>query len=191
MDDRHAVAKYILGCLTCKAKRLKCDEVKPTCQQCQKRNVPCGGYKKDFKWRAFEETAFAPKLESPSKGKKSKGVHGATLRGINAKIYQVQYALTHFLEILGVQLQRYLVPLSAMAQHSRSQPINFLRNLEYQRNHTIPSLIKAGLIPCLSTILHMFPIDMGYRPFNIRITHSQFQPPAPFPCLTMPLLFHR
>lgn len=72
MDDRHAVAKYILGCLTCKAKRLKCDEVKPTCQQCQKRNVPCGGYKKDFKWRAFEETAFAPKLESPSKGKKSK-----------------------------------------------------------------------------------------------------------------------
>ncbi|KAL2062038.1 hypothetical protein VTL71DRAFT_6304 [Oculimacula yallundae] len=46
------------GCVTCKAKRLKCDETKPTCQQCFKRSVTCGGYKKDFKWRPFEETTF-------------------------------------------------------------------------------------------------------------------------------------
>ncbi|KAK5115382.1 hypothetical protein LTR85_009842 [Meristemomyces frigidus] len=44
------------GCVTCKAKRLKCGEEKPACQQCKKRNVDCGGYKKDFKWRPFEET---------------------------------------------------------------------------------------------------------------------------------------
>ncbi|KAI6816306.1 hypothetical protein KC348_g10535 [Hortaea werneckii] len=44
------------GCITCKAKRLKCGEEKPSCQQCKKRNVDCGGYKKDFKWRPFEET---------------------------------------------------------------------------------------------------------------------------------------
>ncbi|KAK6438725.1 hypothetical protein LTR95_005068 [Oleoguttula sp. CCFEE 5521] len=44
------------GCVTCKAKRLKCDEEKPTCQQCAKRKVECGGYRKDFKWRPFEET---------------------------------------------------------------------------------------------------------------------------------------
>ncbi|KAI9823437.1 MAG: hypothetical protein M1832_002448 [Thelocarpon impressellum] len=49
------------GCITCKAKRLKCDETKPTCQQCHKRSVECGGYKKDFKWRPFEEASFAPK----------------------------------------------------------------------------------------------------------------------------------
>lgn len=59
------------GCITCKAKRLKCDEVKPTCQQCHKRNVTCGGYKKDFKWRAFEETAFTSKPTSSPKAKKS------------------------------------------------------------------------------------------------------------------------
>ncbi|CZT48551.1 probable acriflavine sensitivity control protein ACR-2 [Rhynchosporium secalis] len=46
------------GCITCKSKRLKCDETKPTCEQCKKRNVTCGGYKKDFKWRPFEETTF-------------------------------------------------------------------------------------------------------------------------------------
>ncbi|GAB7360053.1 hypothetical protein MBLNU230_g7575t1 [Neophaeotheca triangularis] len=44
------------GCVTCKAKRLKCGEEKPSCAQCSKRNVECGGYKKDFKWRPFEET---------------------------------------------------------------------------------------------------------------------------------------
>ncbi|KAF2741127.1 hypothetical protein EJ04DRAFT_558491 [Polyplosphaeria fusca] len=49
------------GCITCKAKRLKCDETKPTCQQCARRSVPCGGYKKDFKWRPFEETNFTGK----------------------------------------------------------------------------------------------------------------------------------
>ncbi|KAJ5595460.1 uncharacterized protein N7459_001668 [Penicillium hispanicum] len=47
------------GCITCKAKRLKCDETKPTCQQCERRKVTCGGYKKDFKWRPFEETNLA------------------------------------------------------------------------------------------------------------------------------------
>jgi hypothetical protein len=49
------------GCITCKTKRLKCDETKPTCQQCAKRSVTCGGYKKDFKWRPFEEATFAGK----------------------------------------------------------------------------------------------------------------------------------
>ncbi|KKZ59915.1 hypothetical protein EMCG_05301 [[Emmonsia] crescens] len=56
------------GCVTCKTKRLKCDETKPTCQQCHRRNVTCGGYKKDFKWRPFEESNFTNK--SAPKGKK-------------------------------------------------------------------------------------------------------------------------
>ncbi|GAQ03767.1 hypothetical protein ALT_1088 [Aspergillus lentulus] len=53
-----------LGCLTCKAKRLKCDESKPSCLQCKKRNVECGGYKKDFKWRPFEETNVVSRISS-------------------------------------------------------------------------------------------------------------------------------
>ncbi|WPG97623.1 Hypothetical protein R9X50_00040300 [Acrodontium crateriforme] len=44
------------GCATCKAKRLKCGEEKPACQQCIRRGIECGGYRKDFKWRPFEET---------------------------------------------------------------------------------------------------------------------------------------
>ncbi|GAB7346643.1 hypothetical protein MBLNU459_g1776t1 [Dothideomycetes sp. NU459] len=55
------------GCVTCKAKRLKCDETKPSCQQCKKRNVDCGGYKKDFKWRPFEETNVATHIAKQKK----------------------------------------------------------------------------------------------------------------------------
>lgn len=62
------------GCVTCKGKRLKCDELKPTCHQCHKRGVPCGGYQKDFKWRPFE-------LESVLNGKSLKTIR----KGVNKK----------------------------------------------------------------------------------------------------------
>lgn len=55
------------GCITCKKKRLKCDETKPTCIQCEKRNVECEGYKKDYKWRTFEETTQSSKAAKARK----------------------------------------------------------------------------------------------------------------------------
>ncbi|KAH6665179.1 fungal-specific transcription factor domain-containing protein [Halenospora varia] len=69
--DKPKQSKSRNGCITCKAKRLKCDETKPTCQQCHKRSVTCGGYKKDFKWRPFEETTFANKVVPPPKPKRN------------------------------------------------------------------------------------------------------------------------
>lgn len=45
-----------LGCKNCKEKRLKCDEGKPTCQQCEKKGVSCKGYQKDLKWRPQEDS---------------------------------------------------------------------------------------------------------------------------------------
>ncbi|KAJ5682204.1 hypothetical protein N7462_005369 [Penicillium macrosclerotiorum] len=32
------------GCLTCRTRRVKCDERKPTCARCEKANVECAGY---------------------------------------------------------------------------------------------------------------------------------------------------
>ena len=32
------------GCLTCRARRVKCDETKPTCRRCEAANVECNGY---------------------------------------------------------------------------------------------------------------------------------------------------
>ncbi|KAJ5973269.1 hypothetical protein N7481_010479 [Penicillium waksmanii] len=64
------------GCITCKAKRLKCDETKPSCDQCERRKVTCGGYKKDFKWRPFEETNLSVG-RPPAKTKKGALFHRA------------------------------------------------------------------------------------------------------------------
>ena len=53
-----------IGCRTCKEKRLKCDETKPVCQQCDKKGVQCEGYEKVLKWRPQEDT-FRTKPTSP------------------------------------------------------------------------------------------------------------------------------
>lgn len=45
------------GCLTCKKKRLKCDETWPTCLRCTQRKVICEGYRKEFKWKPCDQTA--------------------------------------------------------------------------------------------------------------------------------------
>ncbi|RFU31816.1 hypothetical protein B7463_g4497, partial [Scytalidium lignicola] len=71
------------GCITCKAKRLKCDETKPSCQQCHKRNVTCGGYKKDFKWRPFEETTLTNKVAPPKAKPRSTSISAAANNTIN------------------------------------------------------------------------------------------------------------
>ncbi|KAK4164966.1 putative transcriptional regulatory protein [Cladorrhinum sp. PSN259] len=36
------------GCRTCRARRIKCDEGKPTCQRCAKSKRECGGYRPEF-----------------------------------------------------------------------------------------------------------------------------------------------
>jgi hypothetical protein len=51
------------GCLTCKKKRVKCDESKPACHNCIKRGIDCGGYSTTFKWKSFEETSVSQKVK--------------------------------------------------------------------------------------------------------------------------------
>ncbi|KAK4156353.1 white-opaque regulator 1 [Chaetomidium leptoderma] len=36
------------GCRTCRARRIKCDEGKPTCKRCEKSRRECGGYRTEF-----------------------------------------------------------------------------------------------------------------------------------------------
>ncbi|KAK2055509.1 hypothetical protein LY76DRAFT_187193 [Colletotrichum caudatum] len=41
---RASTPKVRTGCVTCKRRRIKCDEAKPSCQNCLKRRVACEGY---------------------------------------------------------------------------------------------------------------------------------------------------
>jgi hypothetical protein len=42
MEDRRRRTRT--GCLTCRARRVICDEQKPTCERCQAANLECAGY---------------------------------------------------------------------------------------------------------------------------------------------------
>ncbi|RVX66419.1 hypothetical protein B0A52_09649 [Exophiala mesophila] len=48
------------GCITCKSRRMKCDETKPFCQQCARRKVTCGGYPKLFRWKPMGQGKNGP-----------------------------------------------------------------------------------------------------------------------------------
>lgn len=38
------------GCWTCRARRKKCDEKRPSCTPCERRSIQCGGYSPRLKW---------------------------------------------------------------------------------------------------------------------------------------------
>ncbi|KAF6808147.1 C6 zinc finger domain protein [Colletotrichum musicola] len=43
-STRASKPKVRTGCVTCKKRRVKCDESKPSCGNCAKRRIPCEGY---------------------------------------------------------------------------------------------------------------------------------------------------
>ncbi|KAH6644091.1 fungal-specific transcription factor domain-containing protein [Boeremia exigua] len=59
-DSRHKFSKSRNGCVTCKSRRVKCDETKPACNQCARRRIECGGYRMDVRFK----TAREPKKNS-------------------------------------------------------------------------------------------------------------------------------
>ncbi|KAL4895340.1 fungal-specific transcription factor domain-containing protein [Aspergillus ambiguus] len=42
--------KTFTGCWTCRARKVKCDEGRPSCRQCSQRNITCGGYAVRLHW---------------------------------------------------------------------------------------------------------------------------------------------
>ncbi|KAI5457565.1 fungal-specific transcription factor domain-containing protein [Mariannaea sp. PMI_226] len=49
------------GCATCKGKRQKCDETRPSCMRCQRARIPCAGYPKaELRWRTVNKIKTSP-----------------------------------------------------------------------------------------------------------------------------------
>lgn len=55
--QRAGKPKSRLGCLTCKARRVKCDERKPVCVRCEKAQMVCNGYIRPELRRKMEATS--------------------------------------------------------------------------------------------------------------------------------------
>lgn len=56
------------ACLTCKRRRVKCDEARPACSPCQRLRLCCGGYSKRFHFR--DETSKFLNTNGTGGGKK-------------------------------------------------------------------------------------------------------------------------
>ncbi|KAM3070065.1 hypothetical protein ACMFMG_003903 [Clarireedia jacksonii] len=67
------------GCQMCRTRRIKCDETKPTCLQCQKSRRQCPGYKDDFDLVFRNETKATERRARRSlKNKKSSNPTGSS-----------------------------------------------------------------------------------------------------------------
>ncbi|KAL2018759.1 hypothetical protein VTK56DRAFT_387 [Thermocarpiscus australiensis] len=66
------------GCRTCRARRIKCDEGKPTCKRCEKSKRECGGYRPEFEIVHRDQTGLTVRRMSKTAGRKSQQPTGAT-----------------------------------------------------------------------------------------------------------------
>lgn len=57
-QKRSAHARSKTGCGTCRRRKKKCDESRPSCTNCEKNNVVCDGYEHRKPWRSGREKAL-------------------------------------------------------------------------------------------------------------------------------------
>ncbi|KAF3032550.1 hypothetical protein E8E11_000802 [Didymella keratinophila] len=143
------------GCVTCKAKRLKCDEVKPTCQQCLKRNVVCEGYKKDFKWRPFEEPGGAGK--SSAKPRKDSGQ--STTAPAQPSHNDMSNARQQYYDDPAAAHGHYQVPLPQLLIGDVYNPANDIQPRQFPHLMTETKYAASVLSPYVITPQSISPVE--------------------------------
>ncbi|RDL42034.1 uncharacterized protein BP5553_02013 [Venustampulla echinocandica] len=73
---RASKPKVKSGCITCKTRRVKCDETKPECLRCQRFGRPCDGYAPDAS-RSRSVSHIRPRSSSTSLYSPTISIHGA------------------------------------------------------------------------------------------------------------------
>lgn len=85
--SKRKLIKSRTGCLTCKKKRLKCDEAKPFCQKCKSKGLICGGYVTNFVWKSFDELGpGGKKKKKKNKDTLSTGSGSGSMSGSPASV---------------------------------------------------------------------------------------------------------
>ncbi|KAF6785726.1 C6 zinc finger domain protein [Colletotrichum sojae] len=65
---RNVTTRDRTGCVTCRARRLKCDEGKPKCHNCTRLNLECGGYVTPLKFK--DQTDLWRRKQARKQGEK-------------------------------------------------------------------------------------------------------------------------
>ncbi|KAI5363927.1 Putative zn(2)-C6 fungal-type DNA-binding domain, fungal transcription factor [Septoria linicola] len=64
-QKKSAHARSKTGCGTCRRRKKKCDEARPSCQNCEKNNVICSGYDEKKIWRSGKQKAMEVRQPAP------------------------------------------------------------------------------------------------------------------------------
>ncbi|KAJ4994359.1 C6 finger domain-containing protein [Stagonosporopsis vannaccii] len=172
------------GCVTCKSKRLKCDEVKPTCEQCKKRKVTCGGYKKDFKWRPFEDPGCTGKQSTQAR--KDSGTSSAvpTQTEGNAQHmydshppYQYFDTTTHLQQVLPQLLMSSSGDLT-QGSSSLQVPSHALTERTYAPLMLSPFIITPQSISSVDSLTPMPASESCYEEGSARVGWGEFTAPS-------------
>ncbi|KAM5376460.1 hypothetical protein ACJZ2D_005514 [Fusarium nematophilum] len=65
---RNVASRTRSGCVTCRARRLRCDEGKPNCSNCTRLRLQCGGYALQFRFKD-QTNLLKNKLDRPGRSK--------------------------------------------------------------------------------------------------------------------------
>ncbi|OJJ51696.1 hypothetical protein ASPZODRAFT_12510 [Penicilliopsis zonata CBS 506.65] len=90
---RNVISRGRTGCLTCRRRRLRCDEAKPSCNNCKRTNLECEGYAQRIAFRdqtslvvqRAQSKSSKKARQSDTKGKSDGASHGtrAPTDGVN------------------------------------------------------------------------------------------------------------
>jgi Fungal Zn(2)-Cys(6) binuclear cluster domain len=113
------------GCWTCRARKRKCDERKPTCMQCTEKNLHCSGYSRRLIWingiasrgylagKTYSATRVSQEMvasEQPEIQYSRKYVDEILLRDCIYPFYYLSYAMKAALLTEQIQLKVMVIP---------------------------------------------------------------------------------
>ncbi|ODQ55436.1 hypothetical protein SAICODRAFT_5383 [Saitoella complicata NRRL Y-17804] len=144
------------GCMTCRKRRIKCDETKPTCRNCAKSKRACEGYgvRVSFREGYQPKEGGSPPGVSPASGQ----AYGHSDHGVQRQDSYDQNAAI-------------LPPLKQQDIYAQTMPVRSspLPGLEFDRRPSLPSLAD---VPRTSTFVDS-PPSMGIRAIPSRNAYPQ------------------
>ena len=172
-DDRHGSTRawevqrlgcqafremYVLiltGCRTCRRRRLKCDEHRPTCERCQNGGFECEGYLPDFRFVDENSRTVRHVQKASLKQQKSRS-RDVVASSLKAQVLPAEISLVGFQDNLVVSFLLSHI-FSGMARNSwmerqaentksatAQNSILALSNVYFGRMHRQQNIVKQG-----------------------------------------------
>ncbi|RSM00754.1 hypothetical protein CDV31_011679 [Fusarium ambrosium] len=145
-QGRKSRTKSFSGCWTCRAKHVKCDEARPTCNRCQRSGIECEGYEVRLSWTSVRNpSTFRPRTAS-----KRKAAQRATNRLLQTRPLDVVEETDSPQESPATETEETAPPDEPLSGESAGQDlqpetISTPESTQYPRPHVQQEPFNGGL----------------------------------------------